>query len=312
MKLFSSLNGDTTAAGTPRPDLVRHESDREDRYKLDRKDTTNRTQPKGEPSPPNMIKASASRPASKDDARLVFNSNDWVFTQATALCSLPLAEDGFTVPQAAAHLVNNNGNAFSNEIIEKYYKTFIGAHNYIDHKQEPSHSHGVIIDVLLRKLPVEGIKDGFCYYVDILIATSKRKDPKWAAMVESGEVRYLSMGCVSSSIVCSRCGNVSRDETEDCEHLTFELGLHYINSKGQKTIVAGLVSDEPDEEGNSYVEFIEESYLSVDPAFSGAIQGHVLTLEPDTEVEVIVPRAATKREAFQVHAPYIGGIEVAV
>jgi hypothetical protein len=254
-----------------------------------------------------MIKA-AGQPAKKSEARLVFNSNDWVFTQATALCSLPVAEDGFTIPQAAAHLVNGNGNAFSNEIIEKYYKSFIGAHNFIDHNQDPAHSHGVIIDVLLRKVPVEGIEGGFCYYVDILIATSRRKDPKWAAMVESGEVRYLSMGCVSSSIVCSRCGNVSRSEEEDCEHQTFELGMHYINEKGEKTIIAGLVSDEPDENGDSYVEFIEESYLSVDPAFHGAVKGHTLKLEPDTDVEVIVPRECTKREAFEVHAQYIKGL----
>lgn len=311
-KLFSNaVETDASPKSTPRPDLKKFK--RDDEYEVSQEDKTNRTQAPKTPVPPaNMLQAKATQPTSKDLARLVFSSNDWMFTQATALCSLPLEEDGFSIPPEASHLVNGNGNAFSNEIIAKYYKSFIGAHNYVDHNQDPSDSRGVIIDVLLRRVNVEGMEDhpdGWCYYVDILVATNKRKDPKWAAMVESGEVRYLSMGCVSSAIVCSKCGNISRDESEDCEHQTFELGLHYINEKGEKVIVAGLVSDEPDENGESYVEFVEESYLSVDPAFSGAIQGHVLEVEPDTDVEVFVPRKSVSREAFQVHGQYIGGID---
>jgi hypothetical protein len=303
-KLFSTLV-EGEGKGAPRPDLKKF--NRDDQYEVQDEHVTNRTTPKNTPNLARVIKGD-DRPATKSEVRLVFNSNDWVFTQATALASLPLNEDGFTIPPEASYLVNGNGNAFSNEIISKYYKSFIGAHNYVDHNQDPTHSHGVICDVVLRKMPVKDMPEEFCYYVDILVATSKRKDPKWASMVERGEVRYLSMGCVSSSIVCSRCGNVSRNEDEDCEHQTFELGLNYIDDYGKKTMVAGLVSDDPDEEGESYVEFIEESYLSVDPAFQGAIQGHVLELEPDTDVEVIVPRKMAEKEAFQVHAQYIKGL----
>lgn len=320
MKFFSEKTN--AEGGTPRPDLKKFKD--EDEFDIPQEQKTNRTQPKNmptEPKPPlaslkafnkrtsiaRMNRKSALQPAEKDAARLVFNSNDWLFTQATAVASVPLEDDGYTIKSCGNDLVNNNGNAFSNDLMKKIYMTFIGAHNYVDHNQDPSDSRGIIIDTVLRKLPLSEAGD-FGYYVDVLIATSKRKDPEWAKMIESGEVKYLSMGAESSALQCSCCGHISFDEDDECEHMLDELGYHYIDSDGSKRRIAALVTNDMNDEGESFAHFIELSYLSVDPAFTGAIRGHVLNLEPDTEVEVVIPRRYLGREAFQVHKDYIGGI----
>lgn len=310
-KVFSGV-------GAPRPDLVKH--DRDGAHKVDEDDKTNRTQPNNTPTPPKPPSPTASKlsfsakalqkasgAAKKSEAVLSFNSNDWVFTQATAVCSVPVEEDGYTIKPEGLNLINDNGNSFKHKDIQKYHHTFLGAHNFVDHIQDPAESRGVVIDSVMRKLD---LKNGeYTIYVDLLIATSKRRDAKWAAMIESGEVSFLSMGCNSSAVQCSRCGHVSFSEEEDCDHCTFNLGLTYYDKNGIKRRISQIVTDHMNEEdGDEGIFFEEISYLSVDPAFVGAVRSHLLELEPDTEVSVVVPRETLQREAFQVHKAHIKGI----
>lgn len=317
MKFFS--NKPTQAeGGCPRPDLKKF--DNEDEFNIPQKDKSNRTQPNSTPvasiarskSGGYSVSArkAAAQPGVKDVARLVFNSNDWLFTQATAVASVPTEEDGFTIKPSANELVNENGNAFTHKMMKKMYPTFIGAHNYIDHIQEPNESRGVIIDVTPRKVPLEGSESGeYAIYIDVLIATSKKRDPEWAHMIEDKEVVFLSMGAESSALQCSKCGHLSFEEGQDCEHMEFDLGYHYFDKDGNRRRVAALVTDHENDDGESFAYFVELSYLSVDPAFPGAVQGYVLDIPKDTNVEVTVPRSALEREAFQVHKETIGGIQ---
>lgn len=319
IKLFSNIppldsEPVTANAGVPRPDLKKH--DREDKHTVPDRDKTNRTQPNNTPTPPSPHNSKlafsakalsrARSPSTKSEALLTFNSNDWLFTQSTAVCSVPVEEDGHTVATEANQLINSNGNAFSHDIIEKYYKTFVGSHNYVDHNQDPSDSRGVVVDAVLRKIGLQN--DHYTYYVDLLIATSKRKDAKWAKMIEDEEVSFLSMGCISSATQCSRCGHVSFKPEEDCNHCAFDLNMYYYDKDGKKRRTAQLVTDHMDDDGDADVEFVEISYLSVDPAFSGAVRSHVLHLEPNTTVQVVVPRYVLQKEAFQVHKEYIVGV----
>lgn len=319
MRFFSG----SLPTGCPRPDLKKFGDNDGD---VDQKFKTNRTQPKGEPTIPlpsysslsedgvgvitsRRASSAAAQPARKDVAVLGFNSNDWVFSQATAVASVPMEEvDSYRIKPAANDLVNDNGNAFSHAIMKKMYRTLVGAHNYIDHNQTPTESRGVLLDARPRRVDLDDAKKGeYVIYIDVLIATSKRRDPKWAEMVRTGEIKFLSMGCESSALQCTRCGHVSFDEDEDCQHMVEELGLNYIDEDGIVRRTAALVVDDENAEGESFAYFVELSYLSVNPAFSGAIQGYVLDVPADTVVEVALPRSVLQREAFQIFKESIIG-----
>ncbi len=330
MKFFTKSEG-----GTPRPDLKKFD-DIDDEHKIPQEQKINRTQPNKEPSAPAIATDSktsnnatlsydkrgmsfsalskapqaSAGPANKSQAVLTLNSKDWVFTQATGVASVPTEEDGYTIKVCGNELVNNNGNAFTNKLMGKMYKTFIGAHNYVDHIQELNESRGVLLDAIPRKIILDERTGDYGIYVDTLIATNKNRDRKWADMITKGEIRYLSMGCESSCIQCSKCGHIMLNEDDYCECLAFNIGMHYIDGEGNKRRIAGLVSDEVNEDGEQFSHFIELSYLSVDPAFSGAIQGHVIDIPDNTDLKVTVPRVMTKREAFQYWASDIKGLEV--
>ena len=83
--------------------------------------------------------------------------------------------------------INNNLDCWDREVLAKSYRTFIGAHNFVEHVQVEELSKGRIIDAVARDL-------GDSVYVDILIATD-RKHTDLVTAIESGKMATLSMGC---------------------------------------------------------------------------------------------------------------------
>jgi hypothetical protein len=86
-----------------------------------------------------------------------------------------------------AQFVNNNGDSWSREVLLKSFRTFIGAHNFLEHVQIEEQSKGRIIDAVARDI-------GPSVYVDILVATD-RKHAQLVQDIESGKMGTLSMGC---------------------------------------------------------------------------------------------------------------------
>ena len=84
-------------------------------------------------------------------------------------------------------IINNNGDAWSRPLLLSTYRTFIGAHNYLEHIQLPELSKGFIVDAVARDL-------GETVYVDILVATD-RKHNLLIGDILGGKVNALSMGC---------------------------------------------------------------------------------------------------------------------
>lgn len=303
MKLFSDLKGQ------PRPDLSKPIS-KGDSSNIADDDKTNRTCPNKLKEPKPFKVKSSKIPARKGYSNVIFNSDDWLFTQATAVCSVVTEEDGYTIKPSSAPYVNDNANAFRSELLAETYKSFIGAHNYIDHIQEPSKSKGIIIDAVKRAFKTE---DGdIIYYIDTLIATNKKADPKWCSLIESGEVKYLSMGCTHSALRCSKCGHTSFDDEDMCEHMVFELGYSYLDDSGAKHPIAALVEndDDPETGEKGGLIFEELSYLTEDPAFAGAIKGHLIETQPNTELVFEIPYKLLARSAFQTWQPYLKGVPV--
>jgi hypothetical protein len=166
--------------------------------------------------------------------------------------------------------INNNHDAWDRPVLLKSYRTFVGAHNFVEHVQIEDQSKGRIIDAAARDI-------GDSVYVDILIATNRRH-ASLIRDIESGRMGTMSMGCSVTETICTKCGNVAADETEMCEHVKYGKGQYEYDQRGNKFRVAELCGHETlDPTGG--VTFIEASWVAV-PAFQGAVMRNIL--QPDS------------------------------
>ena len=93
----------------------------------------------------------------------------------------------YYIKPESAQFVNNNGDSWSREVLMKSFRTFIGAHNFLEHVQIEEQSKGRIVDAVARDI-------GPSVYVDILVATD-RKHAQLVHDIENGRMGTLSMGC---------------------------------------------------------------------------------------------------------------------
>jgi hypothetical protein len=186
----------------------------------------------------------------------------------------------YYIKPECSQFVNNNGDSWSREVLLKSYRTFIGAHNFLEHVQIEEQSKGRIIDAVARDI-------GPSVYVDILIATD-RKHTQLVQDIESGRMSTLSMGCSCEHTTCSKCGNVAVDETDMCEHIKYGKLNTFFDEQGQKRITAELCGHATHGDTGG-VRFIEASWVAV-PAFQGAVMRNIL--DPSTVSSAVIEKAA--------------------
>lgn len=165
--------------------------------------------------------------------------------------------------------INNNHDGWERKLLLKSYPTFIGAHNYVEHIQDPAQSKGRIIDAVARDV-------GDSVYIDILIATDRRHQELIHA-INTGQLNTLSMGCTIDFSVCTQCGNVAVDERDMCLHVKHEKGQRFRDALGRTHRIAELCGHHTAGDGGG-VRFIEASWVAV-PAFGGAILQNILSPE---------------------------------
>ena len=239
--------------------------------------------------------------ARENTTKIMMNSSNWVFSQISGISTVKLDEDGYTVLENFTDHINENNNAWSNEILEQYYKTFICGHNFLEHEQIEKKSYGFIVDAKIRDVDLGGGEIN--KYVDLLIATAKSGTPndKIAIEIANGNRAKWSMGCSSSSIRCSKCGTISADDNNDCKHVKYDSGKKYITNKGKKSKIAILVSNLNEEDElntpTGWVRFIEMSSVK-DPAFKGAVSSHVLDIDDGKELYFEIEDEYFNREDF--------------
>lgn len=186
-----------------------------------------------------------------------------------------LYSDYYVKPESEGQ-INNNGDSWSHAVLMKSYKTFIGAHNWVEHVQMEELSKGRVIDAIARE-----VADGNSIYVDILVATH-RKHADLIEQIKSGELSTLSMGCSVDSTTCTKCGHVAADEPQMCSHVRFEKHNHFYDSNGIRRKVAELCGHES-MDPTAGVHFIDASWVKV-PAFTGAVLRNIVgeeDLSPD-------------------------------
>jgi len=224
-----------------------------------------------------------------DDSRgvaLRFDTSKWLFTQATIIYSVKLEENPpYYLSPLSEQFVNSQNIAISNEKLKQYYQTFIGSHNFVNHRQNPQESRGFIVDAYLREIhPYPERPDFYVYYCDILVATNCEADPQLCQLIRDGVIRFMSKGVLFSASQCSKCGRYAFSETEKCVHLELLLGEYFIDERGIKRKIVRLVTDYPPNTGS--IKFNEASFITSDPAYSGAVVSHII---PISREEVIIP-----------------------
>ena len=216
-----------------------------------------------------------------------FTPESYLFTHCTIVSSVATQKNGYYIDPACAELVNNNGNAWTNEVLMSTFRSFVGGENYLEHVQIPELSKGKILDAVLRPVVYKNEKgqEASVYYCDILVATN-RKHSGLVKDIESGKLTTMSMGCLADYVTCSRCGKVLTDNQPNCTHLDRELLTSFTDEDGVERIVAELCGRMIEEDGKlvgdpESVKFIEASWVEK-PAFQGAVLNHYLSDVPET------------------------------
>jgi len=178
-------------------------------------------------------------------------------------------QSDYYIHPAYSKFINNNGDAWSKQMLASCYRSFIGSNNYLEHIQIPELSKGKVVDAILREVTIGKDKKGSdltTYYVDILVAT-ERKHKDLIRRIEANELSTLSMGCKIAYSICSKCGKKAVDETEACQHVRFEKNNMFYDENGTQRKVGELCGhfSEPDS-----VTFIDASWVT-NPAFTGAV-----------------------------------------
>lgn len=182
----------------------------------------------------------------------------------------------FRIKPECEQYINNNFDSWSRAVLLKSYRTFIGAHNFLEHVQIENLSKGRILDAVARDI-------GDSVYIDILIATD-RKHRELIKDIESGELTTLSMGCSIDGSTCTQCGHWAADETEFCDHIKYMKGNTFYDERGNRCRIAELCGDES-LDPTAGVVFIEGSWVKV-PAFKGAVRRNLITLSSDDKAKL--------------------------
>lgn len=233
-----------------------------------------------------------------------FDPDKYLLTHATIVASVDTmpgptkktsAENGkkivrktsnYRIKPECDQYINNNLDSWARPVLLKSYKTFIGAHSFVEHVQIENLSKGRIIDAVARDI-------GDSIYVDILVAND-RKHEDLCRRIESGELSTLSMGCSIDGSTCTKCGHWAADETEFCDHIRYEKGNTFFDENGIKMRIAELCGDES-LDPTAGVTFVEGSWVEV-PAFTGAVSRGVVSLA----------KAAKKRAAERLEQIFSG------
>jgi hypothetical protein len=222
-----------------------------------------------------------------------FTADKYLFTHVTIVASVETEDNGYLIKPACNELVNNNGNAWTNEVLLATFRTFVGGENYLEHVQVPELSKGKLLDAVLRPLTYtdkEG-RTANIFYTDILVATDRKHD-KLVRKIASGDLTTMSMGCLADWVTCSKCGRVMGDNTPNCKHLDHELLAKFWDKKGVERVVAELCGRTiVDKDGKRVgdpksVKFIEASWVER-PAFYGAVLNHYVSELPKSASNIL-------------------------
>jgi hypothetical protein len=205
------------------------------------------------------------------------DTSKYILSHCTIMSSVMTEPDpyDYLIKPECSHLVNNNDDAWTNEVLKLSHHSFVGAFNFVEHFQNSKYAKGHILDALLRKIQIVPEEQIWVYFCDILVATDITHE-KLVTDIREGKVRYLSMGCVTDLVICSYCGAHVTDANTYCNHLSFQKGMFLADDDGISRRVAELCGHKTMENGG--VKFVEASWVAT-PAFPGAAKRNIVADE---------------------------------
>jgi hypothetical protein len=137
-----------------------------------------------------------------------YTPDNYLFSHCTIVASVATEDNGYSIVPACSDLVNNNGNAWTNEVLLATFRTFVGGENYLEHVQVPELSKGKILDAVLRPLTYQD-KEGrtadiyYCFTGDakVLMGDGTEKDIQ---DVVAGDLVFSGDGNVQEVLAVSR------------------------------------------------------------------------------------------------------------
>lgn len=205
-------------------------------------------------------------------AQKIAKSSNYLLSHCTIMASVMTEEEPFDyfIKPETSHLVNNNDDAWTNEVLKLSAPSFIGAFNFVEHFQNSKYAKGHILSQVLRKINIAG--GIWVYFCDILVATDVTHE-KLVDDIREGKVRYLSMGCVTDLVICSYCGSHVTDASTYCSHLQYQKGTFLADDNGIPRRIAELCGHKTMPNGG--VRFVEASWVAT-PAFPGAVKRNIV------------------------------------
>lgn len=248
-------------------------------------------------------------PENKDRTVIELNPEEWVFSEADMVTSWNTQDDGLTLTQNSLAYVNKKNEGIKTPDLLKYYNSFIGAYVFKNHVQDENLAKGVVLDATLRSIVIGTIdRNGEqvperIFYVRGLQAFNKKDDALLAEAVRKGDIKYCSMGNAYFNKQCSKCGatGLKTDEGDTrCVHLKLSLGQYYEAQNGETSKIVEWWSDTDNNGNENFIEFIEISALTIDPAFNGAIVRHNMdVIKVNRPIRVEIDSIYLKKPAFQ-------------
>jgi hypothetical protein len=228
-------------------------------------------------------------------SKLAANQSKYLLSHCTIMASVQTEPDSeFLVRPTSSYCFNSNDDAWTNEVLLLSYASFRGAFNFVEHFQNSTYAKGHIADSIIRKIYLAP-PDDFIYFVDILVMTDCVHE-KLCNEIRSGEVKYLSMGCVTDSVDCSFCGARITDANSYCHHLNYLKGTFQEDEDGVPRRIGELCGHRSMPNGG--VKFVEASWVA-QPAFPGAVKRNIVAdnwVGPATPYTT--PIEASKAAAF--------------
>src|SRR5271169_5143565 len=206
--------------------------------------------------------------------KIAKDTSKYILSHCTIMASVMVEEEPFDylIKPETSHLVNNNDDAWTNEVLRLSHRSFVGAFNFVEHFQNSKYAKGHILDAVLRKVNVADGGSVWVYYCDILVATDVTHE-RLVSDIRDGHVRYLSMGCVTDLVICSYCGTRVTDASTYCAHLQFQKGTFLSSDDGVPRRIAELCGHKTMPNGG--VKFVEASWVAT-PAFPGAVKRNIV------------------------------------
>src|SRR5208282_3976993 len=219
---------------------------------------------------------SASGTAAAATFRKSADTSKYLLSHCTIMASVMVEADpyDYLIKPECSHLVNNNDDAWTNEVLKLSHSSFVGAFNFVEHFQNSKYAKGHILDAILRKVNISA-PETWVYFCDILVATDLAHE-KLVGDISSGKVKYLSMGCVTDLVICSFCGARVTDASTYCHHLQFQKGMFLADEDGVPRRIAELCGHKSMPNGG--VKFVEASWVAT-PAFPGAAKRNIVSEE---------------------------------